>query len=114
MKEGKTIGEINTKKYMYPPEWPKIQDFINELGISFNHFERFYHLPYNTICQVKAGSRELPAHFWHIIYERIKPTYGSGFLYEPTKKPIKKLPTHSLTNLLTNESSNHDRLITVK
>lgn len=116
MKREFSVAELNIKKYMVAPSWAEIQDFINELGLSFNRFEKFYDLPYNTLTQVKSGARDLPASYWHIIYLRIKPAYGSGFLYEYSPKATKNRIKPTLTKALTNTSAidAHTRLTTVK
>lgn len=95
MSEKKYIAVINKKKYLEAPSWHKIEEFIAELGVSYHHFERFYGLSYHTLTQVKAGTRRLPSRYWHFIYEKIKPTYGSGFYENNT---IPNIVTNSVTN----------------
>lgn len=118
MRPQETIAEINKKKYLIPPSWEQIESFINELGVKMYHFEKFYHIAFNTLTQVKAGSRQLAAEHWHIIYERIKPAYGAGFLDEYTpkqhKKRINNALTQNLTPYLQATPDNHDRIISVK
>ncbi len=102
-------------KYALPPKWEQIESLINEFGMSYCQFERFFGLNYNLICQIKSGAKRLPPHAWHFVYEKVKPAYGVGFIeeYSPTKqkpKPIKRMPksTHPI------HDSTHDRLISVK
>lgn len=117
MRPLETVAEINRKKYLVAPTWEQIESFISELGVKMYHFEKFYHISFNTLTQVKAGTRQLAAEHWHIVYERIKPAYGAGFLDEYTPKQHKKRINNALTNNLTHhthkETDNHDRLITV-
>lgn len=80
-----SMAEINSKKYLQPPTWEYIKGFLDELGVSANHLERFFQISYNTLTQVKSGTRSLPKQYWHIFYERIKPNYGAGFLHEYTE-----------------------------
>lgn len=83
------IKKENSRKYLKPPTLLQIESFISELGISASAFERFYGVPYGTIRKIRNGyqGRELPMRFWHIIYEKIVPAYGIGFL-KITKEEI--------------------------
>lgn len=96
-----TITYDNKRKYLHPPTSEQIISFIDELGVTMAAFERFYGIRKDTIRKIKHGDqgRVLPAKHWHIIYEKIKPTYGIGFFMESqivskqkTKKviPVKK------------------------
>ncbi len=90
-----TITFANKSKYGAPPTWEQIYAFIKETGMSMYHFERFYGIPYNTLTQVKSGKRNLFSAYWHIIYEKIKPAYGVGFIGDFTTEiingePVKK------------------------
>jgi len=115
MRNRHPIAEINKKKYLFPPSWEKIEEFINELGVTYHHFERFYGLSYHTLTQVKAGTRDLPSRYWHFIFEKIVPTYGAGF-YE------NKHLTHSVTKKVTKaipktipvDTETHDRLMGIQ
>lgn len=116
MVDRKTLGDINRRKYAKAPSWEQIDAFIKELGMTPNHFERFYGIPYNTLTQVKSGKKNLGSPHWHIIYERIKPAYGVGFIEDyATNMPKKRIKT-PLTNPLTTESDGdaHSRLKSVK
>lgn len=66
----------NLKKYLKPPSIIEISEFIRELGISDLQFERYYELPFRTIGKIKNAQQNLPAKFWHLIYEKIVPVYG--------------------------------------
>ena len=108
----KALGDLNRRKYAKPPSWEQIDAFISDLGMSFNHFEKFYGIPYNTITQIKSGQRELSSPYWHYIYERIKPAYGVGFIEDYTTNVPKKRIKHCLTDFLTHDLSKdgHSRL----
>lgn len=117
MRKPNIQAEVNKKKYLYPPTWERIEEFINELGISYHHFERFYGLSYHTLTQVKAGTRDLPSRYWHFIFEKIIPNYGAGFI---ENNNLTKSVTNSVTKRIpktitcSNESASHDRLISLK
>ena len=99
------ISYENERKYLKQPTWEQISDFIKEQGVSMYAFERFYGIPYNTLTQVKAGTKNLATRFWHFIYERIKPAYGVGFIDDFTKKQLKKGKKPLLTQRLTAKSA---------
>lgn len=81
------IAFENKSKYLKAPTFAQIREFMDELGIStLTRFERFYGIPHSTLRMISYGGRELPAKFWHIIYEKIKPAYGVGFL--PSHKEL--------------------------
>lgn len=69
----------NLETYLKEPEIEQIMAFINELGVSMTRFERFYGIPIGTIRQVKCGNTPLSPKYWHIIYEKVVPTYGVGY-----------------------------------
>jgi len=69
----------NKTKYAKAPSWETIDSLVKEMGMSYCQFERFYGLPYNHLACVKCGQQKLASAYWHIFYERIKPTYGMGF-----------------------------------
>jgi hypothetical protein len=73
------LEKENRRKYLKSPTFEQIEEFINELDVSYAQFERFFGMKTKTINRVKIGERGLPAKYWHIIYERIKPAYGVGF-----------------------------------
>lgn len=100
----RALGDLNRRKYAKAPSWEQIDAFISELGMSFNHFEKFYGIPYNTITQIKSGQRELSSPYWHYIYERIKPAYGVGFIEDYTTNRPKNRIKVLLTNKLTEHS----------
>jgi len=84
-----TIVEINTEKYLQPPPYDQIREYINgELKISMLHFERFFGIPTGTLKQIPFG-HPLPAKYWHLIYDKVKPKYGTGF-YNPDTAIIEK------------------------
>lgn len=118
MKIAKGARDLNRRKYAQAPSWEQILEFINEMGMDMYHFEKFYSIPYNTITQVKAGKRMLPSHYWAIIYEKIRPAYGSGFLEDylnnTPKNRIKRNLTTNLTEQNTELPENHDRIVTLK
>lgn len=83
------IKEENSRKYLKPPSSVQIDEFLHELGVTTAAFERFYGIPIGTIRKIRHGDngRILPMKYWHIIYEKIKPAYGVGFI--PTKEEIR-------------------------
>lgn len=70
----------NLSKYLRAPDHGQVVDFIKSLGVSSAQFGRFYGVPLDTIKSVACGRRLLPVRHWHIVYEKIKPAYGAGFL----------------------------------
>jgi len=80
------LSNRNREKYLKPPTVKQIVEFIDSLDISVSQFERFYGLPSNHIHKVIGGQRNLAAYAWHIIYEKVKPKYGAGFLHEINEK----------------------------
>lgn len=100
----------NLEKYLRAPDLEQIMAFVKELKVKARQFERFYGIPDGTIRQIKQGNRELPPKFWHIVYEKIKPTYGVAYYQKPERK--KKLPrqvpqeTKKADNTLLNELKN--------
>jgi len=106
------------QKYLKPPSHDEIFSFIDELGVTYTQFERYYSIPYSVIRSIKCGNRHLPVKFWPIIYERIVPQYGIEFL-RATKNASKSIPQKhvatkpaSVAYLPDNEL--HDRITTVK
>lgn len=87
----------NEKKYLKPPTLMQIEQFLKELDITTASFERFYGIPLGTIRKIRHGDngRYLPVKFWHIIYEKIVPAYGSGFL-NPDQPRIEIKKTKSI------------------
>lgn len=79
----------NKRTYLKAPEKEMIQKHIDELGVSVSQYERFFGIPIGTVPQILLGLRELPAKFWHIVYEKIKPAYGVGY-FNPNEIPSKK------------------------
>lgn len=116
MQRNKELGDLNRRKYAKPPSWEQIDAFIKELGMNMYHFEKFYGIPFNNLVQVKSGKRNLGAAYWHIIYERIKPAYGVGFIEDYTTNKPKKRIKHYITNNLTTESDGdaHSRIGGIK
>ena len=106
MKVIDVIGEQNKTKYAHAPSWEQIEELMAEMKIeSIYHFEKFYGIPFNVIAQIKSGKRTLPCKFWHIVYERIKPAYGAGFIAESTTKQLKNRINHCVTPIVTDEST---------
>lgn len=121
MREPENIAEVNKLKYISPPPYHLISQFIEELGVSNHHFEKFYGIPFNIIAQIKLGTKRLPPQYWHFVYERIVPTIGPGFVKYIQKNPPNTNLTKTITKPITNAesecsafSSEHDRLVTVK
>lgn len=112
----RALGEQNKTKYAQPPSWEQIDSFIKELGMTMYHFEKFYGITYNHLTQVKSGVKRLGSAYWHIIYERIKPTYGAGFLEDySTNEPKKRTNSVLPSKLpLQKDIDDHNRLHRVK
>ena len=89
-KRKNVIANENLSKYLKPPDWKQIEEFIIELETNMYKFEKFYGIPFNTLTQVKAGTKRLPPKFWHFIYEKIKPNYGVGFISDYTNENNKR------------------------
>lgn len=98
------------KKYLKAPSYDQIFGFIDELGVSYSQFERYYLIPYGVIRHVKRGVRNLPIKFWPIIYERIVPQYGMKYLrvtkFATTTKRVVK---HSQNVAYQPDNDFHDR-----
>lgn len=97
MVSSNSIAEVNKKKYVYPPSYDKIAEFIKELGVSNHHFEKFYGIPYNIIAQIKLGTKRLPPQYWHFVFEKIVPTIGPGYIKMLEKQSIPKTITKTIT-----------------
>jgi hypothetical protein len=69
----------NVKKYLKAPTAEQVIEFVEELGVTDVQFERFYQMKPETIKKVRNGYRNLPKKFWHFVYEKIVPTYGTDF-----------------------------------
>lgn len=113
------LAKINEKKYLYPPTWSQIQSFIDELGVSLSQFEKFYFIPHHMMCQVKSGAKKFPKYAWGYIFEKIKPTYGIGFLEEhiqteTIKRKLKNRRRKKKKKLQPINTYTHDRLADVK
>ncbi len=80
------MAKINQSKYAIQPSWDLIQTYLDEFGLKMTQFERFFGIPFNTLTQVKAGTRVFPIYAWGFIYEKKKPRYGVGFVFESIKK----------------------------
>ena len=70
-------SEQNKKKYLSSPTHKQVLEFVNELNVSCAQFERFWGWPSGVIK--KMPWKGLPAKYWHVIYEKIKPAYGVGY-----------------------------------
>lgn len=112
------VGELNKAKYAHAPSWEEIESLIKETGMCLAHFEKFYGMPFKTLNHVKMGDRHLASKFWHFIYERIKPTYGAGFIGDYSPKEIKNRIKVQVSGKVSLESTTdiefHSRLTTIK
>lgn len=93
------IKEENLKKYLKPPSSIQIDEFLKELDVTTAGFERFYGIAHGTIRKIRHGDngRILPCKFWHIIYEKIKPAYGVGFMPQQPPKIEISMPKRATT-----------------
>lgn len=103
------------EKYLKAPSFDEIFSFIDELGVNYSQFERFYSIPHSVIRSIKCGTRQLPVKFWPVIYERIVPQYGIKF-QAATKLATKHKRVASKKAFVAQQpdTGNHDRLVTVK
>jgi hypothetical protein len=87
--KNKSKAYLNMETYLKPPTAAQVIEFVDELEVTMTQFERFFGMPYGTIRQAKGDFQPLPAKFWHIVYEKIKPAYGVGY-FNPDQTPGKK------------------------
>ena len=80
----------NLTKYLKSPTLEQVEEFRLELGITKLQFERYYGMPRRTLNKLITDTGGLPVKFWHIIYEKIVPTYGIGFKGELDRKKKEK------------------------
>jgi hypothetical protein len=87
-----TQSQINRTKYTTPPTWDEITAYMKKFRLKrMAQIERLFGLPAATMCKVKRGDRELPAAYWHYIFE--------GLVHEklqdrlPVQKLAKRLAT---------------------
>jgi hypothetical protein len=90
-----------------------IMDFLKELNVTASAFEKFYGIPQGTIKVIKHGDRNLPARYWHIIYEKIHPKFGVGFASEVVI-PSEKRPSNRRKVLVTKSVTKPHKLLEVK
>lgn len=72
----------NRAKYLEPPTFDQIDAFRKLLNVRVATFERFFGISKGSLRKIKKGERKLATDKWHIVYEKIIPAYGSGFLNE--------------------------------
>lgn len=101
------IAEVNIKRYVSPPTWDLIHNFIQELGMSNHRFENFFGIPYNIIAQVKLGTKRLPPQYWHFVYERIVPEIGPGYVKYCQNNSIPKRIPKTITKTITEQPQHH-------
>lgn len=95
--EKRELAHANRAKYLKAPSLKEIDSFIKELNVSDNQFERFFGMAYNTIGPIRANRGKLPAKFWHIVYEKIIPSYSTDYQELQKKqlgKSLGKTPQH--------------------
>lgn len=112
------MADLNKAKYANAPTWDEIKDFIDETGMTMAHFEKFHGLKPLHLAKVKMGERKLVTKSWHIIFERIKPVFGAGFLEEiTTNKPKNRIKDHIPNRIpitCSATDTSHDRLGNIK
>jgi hypothetical protein len=103
------------KKYLKEPTIEQVLSFIEEVGVSYAHFEYYYGMAEGTIRNFKCGVKKLAVRYWPIFYERIIPKYGT---YNNFSNPVKKsAPKSAPTKVCTLNSiipSSHSRLTSLK
>lgn len=81
------LNPVDKKKilstYLHPPTVRMLLAWIEELGVSYAQFERFYGFIEGTIKNIKYKGRAIPVKYWPVIYEKTP-------LSEIDKKFIKK------------------------
>lgn len=98
---------LNRKRYLKAPTVEQVNNFIEELGVSALQFERFYGIPDHTIPRIRVGTRDFPRKYWHIIYEKIVPTYGDGYAKAMSlKKKVTKKKKPAIKKKVTTSSDN--------
>ena len=95
----------NAIKYLKPPSIEQIASFLKEIGITRRRFENYHNLPRGTLTHVWMGRIDLPKSYWHIIYEKIVPTYGEGYTQMSRVKTSKKRVSQKKI-----KKENHSRL----
>lgn len=80
-------AEENKKKYLHAPTIQQIDEFVKECKVSYYRFELFFGIARGTIKDVRAGKKEFPVKYWHIIFERNKKIDKRKF-----KRPYKSRP----------------------
>ena len=112
------MADLNKAKYANAPTWDEIKDFLDEIGMTMAHFEKFHGLTELHLAHVKMGQRKLVTKCWHIIFERIKPMYGAGFIEEITtnkaKNRIKANMSNEMSITCSTTDTSHDRLGNIK
>lgn len=98
IESNKLQAELNRKKYRIPPSIKLIDRVIKKLKITDAEFERVFGLHRSSIGHARMGIRKIPAHSWHIFYEKItiKITPRS---FTKRKKVENKSTINSTTNL---------------
>jgi hypothetical protein len=82
----------NRLTYLKPPSFQEVSNFVKETGVSVRQFERYFGIPTKMVERAARGAINLPTEYWHIVYERIIPTYGTEPHKPMLKKEKKKVP----------------------
>lgn len=101
--------EQNKKKYLASPTHKQVIEFVKEFGVSCAQFERFWGWPEGVIKKIPF--KGLPAKYWHVIYEKIKPAYGIGYASKHMAKSVIKKPTKQKKIATTNQQSHTNELL---
>lgn len=78
----------NMVKYLKAPTIAEINKALELYGTTISQTERFFGMPAKTLRKARAGKRNLPTSYWHVIFEKIPPD-------QPTKTPPEPLPNPS-------------------
>lgn len=108
----KTQEQINKETYLHPPTVEQIEAFVKKCKVSYYRFESFFGIPKGTIKVVRAGQTPFPAKYWHIIYEEIIPTYGTG-VKNPEKIRFKQKTVKTLVKTPTPELSENKDVLSI-
>jgi hypothetical protein len=90
----------NKELYLRAPTWEEIESFVKECKVTIPQFERYFSIPPKTLYEIRYGSRNLPAAYWHVIYEKKIPTYGTSAKHSTRKiESVVKRPKKSQAGL---------------
>ena len=108
------IREQNIKTYLKAPTWKQIDRKRKKHRIrSVSRFATIFEIPYDILRHVKMGDKELPAKYWHIIFEdSIIPTRKEPVLHNKiVSKSVNLFEDRKVSQILTESIKNKESLI---